>query len=183
LDRMIETYNTMIDQLREERLKLQEKNYFIEKVLVASPSVIITFDFDDRIAHINPAGEKILDLNHYETAGKKLSEIDRQYARDLEKLDIGESKVIPFNGSRKLKCWKAEFLDKGFKRNFILIEELTEELRQTEKSAYEKLIRIMAHEVNNSIGAANSLLHSCMNYKNQLREEDRGDFERALNVV
>ena len=62
------------------------------------------------------------------------------------------------------------------------MEELTEELRQSEKSAYEKLIRMMSHEVNNSVGSANSLLHSCLNYKDQLSDEDRKDFETALNV-
>jgi signal transduction histidine kinase len=63
------------------------------------------------------------------------------------------------------------------------MEELTEELRQTEKTAYEKVIRMMSHEVNNSVGSANSLLHSCLHYSGQLRDEDRGDFENALSVV
>src|SRR5437773_590504 len=42
---------------------------------------------------------------------------------------------------------------------------------------------MMSHEVNNSVGSANSLLHSCLNYKDQLSDEDREDFETALNVV
>ena len=63
------------------------------------------------------------------------------------------------------------------------MEELTEELRQSEKAAYEKLIRLMSHEVNNSVASANSLLHSCLNYKDQLEVEDREDYEAALAVV
>jgi signal transduction histidine kinase len=63
------------------------------------------------------------------------------------------------------------------------MEELTEELRQSEKAAYEKLIRLMSHEVNNSVASANSLLHSCLNYKDQLQLEDRSDYEAALAVV
>jgi signal transduction histidine kinase len=74
-------------------------------------------------------------------------------------------------------------MDRGFARSFLLMEELTEELRQYEKAAYEKLIRMLSHEVNNSVGAANSLLHSCLNYGPQLRPEDQADFEGALRVV
>jgi signal transduction histidine kinase len=42
---------------------------------------------------------------------------------------------------------------------------------------------MMSHEVNNSVGSANSLLHSCLNYKDQLDPEDREDFVTALSVV
>ena len=82
-----------------------------------------------------------------------------------------------------MKCQKSQFLDQGFQRSFILMEELTEELRRFEKAAYEKVIRLLSHEVNNSVGAVNSLLHSCLNYKEQLQEADRHDFENALQVA
>jgi signal transduction histidine kinase len=74
-------------------------------------------------------------------------------------------------------------LDQGHSRTFYIIEELTEEIRKTEKAAYEKLIRMLSHEVNNSLAAANSLLNSCLHYKDQLRMEDRADFETALTVA
>ena len=53
----------------------------------------------------------------------------------------------------------------------------------TEKAAYEKLIRLMSHEVNNTVGAANSLLHSCLHYSAQINLHDRHDFETAIKVV
>ena len=90
--------------------------------------------------------------------------------------------MLSLTGQR-VRCRKSQFLDQGFPRPFILMEELTEELRLSEKAAYEKVIRLLAHEVNNSTGAVNSLLHSCLNYKGQLREADRGDFESALQVA
>jgi len=73
-------------------------------------------------------------------------------------------------------------MDRGFARPFLLLEELTEELHQTEKAAYGKLIRMMSHEVNNTTGAVNSLLHSCLSYADQLRPEDQEDFRQALAV-
>ena len=63
-----------------------------------------------------------------------------------------------------------------------MLEELTQELIKQEKAAYEKLIRMMSHEINNSIGAINSILHSFHHYAPQLAPADRPDFAEALDV-
>jgi two-component system, NtrC family, nitrogen regulation sensor histidine kinase NtrY len=183
LDQLVHIYNKMIDHLREERLKLQEQNYFLDKVLTASPSGILTFDFDTQIAMVNPCAETLLQTTAENLLGKTLDELHTPFANELNQLPVGESRVINLMGRQRIKCQRSQFFDRGFLRDFILMEELTEELRQSEKAAYEKLIRMMSHEVNNSVGAANSLLHSCLNYQSQLREEDREDFENALKVV
>src|SRR6185436_5133884 len=144
---------------------------------------IITLDFDNRISMINPAAERLLQASREELLGKRLADLQTPFACELDELLPGESKVLPLLGRRRVKCRKSQFLDRGFLRHFLLMEELTEELRQSEKAAYEKLIRLMSHEVNNSVASANSLLHSCLNYKDQLRIEDRRDYEAALAVV
>jgi signal transduction histidine kinase len=91
--------------------------------------------------------------------------------------------VLALRGSRRVKASRGEFFDQGFQRAFFVLEELTEELRATEKAAYERLIRLVAHEVNNSVGAVGSLLESCRSYAGQLRGDDRGDYETALAVA
>jgi nitrogen fixation/metabolism regulation signal transduction histidine kinase len=183
MDKLIAVYNRMIGHLREERTRLQEQHYFLDKILRASPSGIITFNFDEKISMLNPSAEKMLQAASENLAGKKLAELHTPFAEALSRLKAGESQVIPLQGRRRVKCQKSQYLDRGFARHFILMEELTEELRRSEKAAYEKLIRMMSHEVNNSIGAVNSLLHSFLNYKNQLRDEDRKDYENALKVA
>jgi len=183
LDRLIVVYNHMADHLREERTRMQEQNYFLDKVLTASPSGIVTLDFDGRISMVNPAAEQMLQAMAATLGGKRLEELDSGFATALCELRLGEAQMIPLTGRRRVKCWRSQFLDRGFTRDFFVIEELTEELRQAEKVAYEKIIRMMSHEVNNSVGSANSLLHSCLHYTDQLGEEDRHDFENALQVV
>lgn len=182
MDQLVRVYNRMIDQLREERTRLQEQHYFMDKILTASPSGIITLDFDDKIALVNPRATGLLGLGESAVLGRPLDELGTVFARALHTLAIGEARVLPLQGQR-VRCHKAQFLDRGFPRSFILMEELTEELRLSEKAAYEKVIRLLAHEVNNSTGAINSLLDSCLNYKGQLRAADRGDFENALHVA
>lgn len=183
LDRLIAVYNRMADHLREERTLMQEQNYFLDKVLTASPSGVVTLDFDGRIAMVNPAVEQMLQLTSSELIGKRLGDLNSTIAEALEGIKLGESLVLPLTGRRRVRCYRSQFLDRGFTRDFLLIEELTEELRQAEKTAFEKIIRMMSHEVNNSVGSANSLLHSCLHYTGQLSADDRQDFENALRVV
>ncbi|HKB78412.1 MAG TPA: HAMP domain-containing sensor histidine kinase, partial [Thermoanaerobaculia bacterium] len=84
---------------------------------------------------------------------------------------------------RRLKVWRAEFRDRGFAKSFFLLEEMTDELRGSEKAAYERMIRMMSHEVNNSVGAVRSLLESSLRYAPQVGEADRRDFTQALSVA
>lgn len=49
-------------------------------------------------------------------------------------------------------------MDRGYAHPFLLVERLTDEVMQAERSAYEKVIRMMAHEVNNSVAAVSSVL-------------------------
>ena len=183
MDRLIGVYNQMVDHLRSERVRIQEQHFFLEKILSVSPSAVITLDYDEKISFANHAAESILQLQTAELIGKKVGDLNIPFASIFGGLAMGESAVIPLHGIRKVRCQKSHFLDQGHPRTFYIIEELTEEIRKTEKAAYEKLIRMLSHEVNNSLGAANSLLHSCLHYKNQLRMEDRADFETALTVA
>jgi nitrogen fixation/metabolism regulation signal transduction histidine kinase len=167
MDDLIRVYNRMIDRLREERLKLEEQNLFIDKVVQASPAGIVILDFDGNVEQANPRAQELLD--------------DSFLAR-LRTVASGATDILTPDGRRRFRVHRGSFLDRGFTREFFLIEELTEELRASEKAAYEQLIRMMSHEVNNSVGSVQSLLDSCRNYASQLRPEDRTDFEQALSV-
>jgi len=183
LDDLIQVYNRMIDQLREERLRAQEQHYLLERITQASPGGILICDFDGRVVQMNPSARRLLESEALPLLGHRLSEIDHSVARVLSALAPGESRVIAPSLRMRLRCHRGALLDKGFTRDFYLVEELTEELRASERAAYEKLIRMMSHEVNNSVGAVRSLLESCGNYAGQLREEDRDDFRKALEVA
>jgi signal transduction histidine kinase len=142
----------------------------------------IVLDYDRRIEFLNPNAEKLLEISAEELKGKGLNEVNTPLADALDTLTTQAPFVYSHKGIRRLRCSLSEFIDRGFQRHFILIEELTEELRQSEKSAFEKLIRMMSHEVNNSVGAVSSLLNSCLHYAPQVKEADREDFENAVSV-
>src|SRR3954447_21615306 len=183
MDALIRIYNQMIDRLREERLKLQEQHYFLEKILAASPAGIVTLDFDGRVSSLNPAAEALLQVSGEEAKGKNLEDLGAAVGQALAAIPEGGSEVLALQGGRRLKVTRAEFFDRGFPRSFLLLEELTEELRASEKAAYGKLIRMMSHEINNSVGAVGSLLDSFRGYAPDLGEEDRDDFLQGITVA
>ncbi|PSR56334.1 histidine kinase [Adhaeribacter arboris] len=182
VDQLVEVYNSMIDQLRLERTLQAEKHFLLEQLLLASPSGIILLDFDGNIENINPSASQWLQVSLADIKGKPLWVLPNQWGTDLADLTQGEPKVFNVNGIRLFKAQKAHFVDRGFPHYFILIEELTEELVRQEKVAYEKIIRMMSHEVNNSIGAINSILQSFKFYTPQLETELQSDYENALQV-
>jgi two-component system, NtrC family, nitrogen regulation sensor histidine kinase NtrY len=183
VDRMIRLFNRLSDRLRDERVQLQEQQNFLGRILAVSPLGILFLDFDDRVAYINPAGQRLLQQTAPDVLGKGLAQLHGPVADALAKLPVDQSTVVSLWGGRRIRCQHGSFLDRGFARSYVLVEELTEELRQFEKAAYGKLIRMMSHEVNNSVGASNSLLHSCLNYASHLPAEHRADFAEALSIA
>ena len=168
LDRLIEIYNGMTDRLREERLSAEEQHQLLSKIVQASPSGVVICDFDGNVDLMNPAATRVMTPD---------------LLTELRGVDAGESRLVPYQGGRRLKVWSAEFRDRGFPKRFYLIEELTEELRLSEKAAYEKLIRMMSHEVNNSVAAVRSLLESLLRYAPDVRDSDRADFTGAVTIA
>lgn len=168
MDDLIRVYNGMIDRLREERLKVEEQHHFLARVVESSPSGIIICDYDGNAEQLNPAAQAVA---------------TPELMAELKSLAPGGSRLVTHAGPRKLKLWRAEFRDRGFAKTFFLIEELTDELRLSEKAAYEKLIRMMSHEVNNSVGAVRSLIDSSLRYAPQIGEGDREDFVNALTIA
>ncbi|WP_207533244.1 sensor histidine kinase [Desertivirga arenae] len=182
MDGLISVYNLMMDQLREERLKQMEKSLFLEKLIEASPTGIIILDFDGRISSINPTARSIMNVHPEEVQGRVIASLPGKLASSLALLEVNGSKVVILNGIQSFKCQHATFSDRGFTRSFYTIEELTKEIYAREKAAYERVVKMMSHEVNNSIGAINSILNSCLNYQDQLQEDDQNDYSNALQI-
>lgn len=183
LDRLIDVYNRMIDQLRRERLTQQEQDYFLERLIRVASIGVIVLDLDKKISMFNPAAEKMLGKTIGLKVGQALKDVAVGVNGWLSDLKPGTSQVVRISGVHVYRCHKSEFPDRGFGRQFILLEELTDEIIETQKRAYEKVVRAMSHEVNNSVGAINSILNSILDYETQLTEMDRRDYHDALGVA
>ena len=164
MDKLIGVYNQMIDQLRTERTAQQEQHFFLEKLIQTAPTGIVVLDFDDRIERLNP---KALEWTGFsrregELIGRTLAQLEHPLFEAIRTLPGGGSQTLILPGAQTFKLQKSQFVDRGFPRNFVMIEELTAEILEAEKRSYGKVIRMMAHEVNNSVGAVNSILDTTL---------------------
>lgn len=182
-NKLIEIFNKMMDQLKDERLQVREKNHFLDLLIKASPQGVIILDFDEKVSEINPSGLRLLNIPTIEDViGKKLSETNVSLASQLVILKPGEDLVLRSSGNTIYRCVRSSFIDRGFSHPFILIEELTHELLKIEKKSYEGIIRMMAHEVNNSIGAIGSTLNVISDILVQNENNDLIDVLPAVNA-
>ena len=179
MDKLIDVYNSMIDNIREERIQVEEQHFFLKKLISASPNGIIILDYDEKITDINPRAMKLLELNE-SAIQRPISEFSNPILQQIAQLEVGKANIISTEGFEKYKCEVSHFIHRGFKRKFILIQELSKEILEAEKRAYGKIIRMMAHEVNNSIGAINSILQTHVEYNTEENSDERESLEIAI---
>ena len=158
-DKIVNVFNRIMSQLKHERLRLREQNIFLDLLIQASPMGVVIMTLDGEIDHINPMALKMMELNtHPDKSIKHLIELDSPLAAELGEIPNNETKVIRLNDANIYKCSHSYFIDHGFKHPFYLIERMTDEVIHAEKRAYEKVIRMIAHEVNNSTAGITSTL-------------------------
>ena len=125
----------------------------------------------------------LLSCNNEELKGKQIHDIQHSLVESLNQLKNDVSILTSDNKGRRYRCQKTQFRDRGFDRQFIIIQELTNELQLSERNTYEKVIRLMSHEVNNTMAATSSLLESCLYYADQIEASERDDYRNAMQLV
>ena len=170
MDGLIMVYNQMMDELRAERTRQEEQHFFLEKLIHTSPTGIIILDFDHQVKVVNPKAASFLAANA------------DFLIQDLHTLQSGHSKLIK-TGLSTYKVQKSQFIDKGFARYFLLIEEVTAEIFEAEKNVYGKVIRMMAHEVNNSVGPVNSIMNMALTTDSLWEREGNSPLKEALQIA
>jgi len=178
MDELIHIYNAMMDHLRQERVQQEQQHFFLEKLILTSPTGIIILDYDENIRQVNPRALQLLGLLENDLNGKPIHSLQHPVLQEISLLAPGKNKTINPTGAETYKLQKSHFIDRGFARQFVMIEELTAEILAAEKKAYGKVIRMMAHEVNNTIGPVNSILSSTLQSK-----QNNDDISNALQVA
>ncbi len=136
-DIIVRTFNDLLNRLRSEHLKLEEQYTFLNLLIEASPMGVIQCDLDGNITSMNPAAREMLSASVEEA---------------IHALPLGETTTVRLPGEPQLfRISHQSFPDRGYQHPFFLIESLTSEVRLAEKAAYERVIRMIAHEVNNSV--------------------------------
>ncbi len=212
LGALVQSFNALLGELYQERLHLGEQRGFLQSMLEATPSAVVVFDFDLRISLLNVSALKLLGLQAplgqsfsywldgtgEFTAAPATSEqlgIERgladtqmrrcklDFLRQVEAIPLDIATLITDQEGRVFRAQRKQFVDRGFTRQFLLIDEITAELKRSEKATYEKLVRVLAHEVNNTVAVTGSVLDSLLYYAPQIQAADREDFAGAIEAA
>ena len=180
-DRIVSIFNRMMHQLKEERLRLREQNHFLDLLISVSPMGVVILTLDERISMVNKAALEFLDEGTEEDIlNKSIDELTGALAEELERIPKDTTTTIRLSNSRIYRCSRLSFVDRGFAHPFFLIESLTSEVMKAEKKAYEKVIRMIAHEVNNSVAGITSTLDTVNDALQIL--EDTEDIREVMKV-
>jgi nitrogen fixation/metabolism regulation signal transduction histidine kinase len=199
LDDLVRTFNAMLSALHRERLAIGEQQGFLDRLLEATPSAVLVFDFDGAISLLNASAATLLGLE--QPLGQPLSawpggrarfagdlderarERNADLIAQLDALPLGDARLLTDIDGRRYRAQRGQFFDRGFARHFLMVEELTAELEDSERATYARLIRVLAHEVNNTVAATGSVLDSLLYYRGQLAGRDADDFATAIVAV
>lgn len=160
-DRIVDMFNGMMTSLKHERLKLREQNHFLDLLIEVSPMGIIMLGHDGRITSANRAAARFLDFDiARDLNGLYMEDIHSSLGNVLRCLNDKEVKVVRLNDSMVYRLSRLSFMESGMSHPFYLIEKLTDEVMKAERKSYEKVIRMMAHEVNNSLAGIISVMET-----------------------
>lgn len=163
-DIIVHTFNDLLGRLRSEHLTLEEQYTFLSLLIEASPMGIVQCDLEGNVTSMNPAARQMLTPFVEEV---------------MKKLPMGEETTVRLPGEPRLfRINHLSFPDRGYKHPFYMIESLTDEIRRAEKAAYERVIRMIAHEVNNSVAG---IIGQIQNSKSKI-QNDAGERLKTLSA-
>jgi two-component system, NtrC family, nitrogen regulation sensor histidine kinase NtrY len=163
LGELMTAHNELADALRQQRAHLVQRELLLDTVMQNSPVALVLVDANDRVAYANIAARHLL------SEGRSLQGLKFQDA--LTRAPAALQGAAAETGD-SLFSTEIEGVDETFhlsQRSFILqgrtfrlylLKRLTRELSRQEVSTWKKLIRVLSHELNNSLGPLSSLAHS-----------------------
>lgn len=180
-DRIVDMFNRMMDQLKNERLRLREQNHFLDLLINVSPMGVVILDFDGKISMLNAAALRFLGYTATdELTGRRFQDLDAPLAGEIARLPKDTVDTIRLSDAMIYRCSRLSFVDRGFAHPFVLIESLTTEVVKAEKKAYEKVIRMIAHEVNNTTAGITSTLETVGEALKEM--DDTEDIQEVMKV-
>lgn len=159
MDGIVTVYNRMIDQLRGERVAGRQREEFLDRLLGAAELGVVVLNFDGEIDSMNDWMQRQCRDDAFRRAVLQPSLHLRPRPQEAE---AARKTVLTGPGNRRYHVEAYTFVDRGFERGFLVVQDVTTELLSAEKDAYGKVIRMMAHEVNNSNAAVVSVLRTLL---------------------
>jgi two-component system, NtrC family, nitrogen regulation sensor histidine kinase NtrY len=175
--------NALADLLADQRIRAVEATALLRRVVEEIDVPLFTFDPDQILRLVNSAGERLLRQPSVRLIGRTAEEIG------LAACLTGENeKLLPFPFQSPNARWlvrRSSFRQKGVPHSLIVLSDVGRALREEERSAWQRLIRVLGHELNNSLTPIKSIAGSLSTQvANAVSDSSqRQDFERGLAII
>jgi PAS domain S-box-containing protein len=139
--------NALAETLRAQRLRGAETDALLAKIVATTDIGIFAFDRADRLKLVNPAGARLLGASPAELLGQIVPQLR---ADSLEDVTAIVTREFPARSGR-FELRQRHFREGGLDHRLVSITDLSHTLREEERLAWHRLIRVLGHEVNNSL--------------------------------
>lgn len=170
-DSIVDVFNSMLDKLREQRLRNEEQSYLLAQIMETSASGIVIVDPGGIVEMANMAAVHL--TGGMIGKGVRLDGSGGETVRVMAAMAPGDERTLHRADSNVVRIVCRHFIDRGINYRFFMLDNLTETIIRAEREGYQKMIRIISHEVNNSVGTLASSLDTIASLHDEEGNEGR----------
>jgi nitrogen fixation/metabolism regulation signal transduction histidine kinase len=175
--------NALSQSLREQRLSFEERGALLARVVATLDIAILAFDADGRLQLANPAAQRLLALPAQSIAGHTAQSLDLADCLAVADAVMLERDFPGGSGRREIR--HARFRENGRPHDLLVISDLSRALREEERIAWQRLLRVLGHEINNSLAPICSMAGTLATLigRETLPADWREDVQGGLHVI
>jgi nitrogen fixation/metabolism regulation signal transduction histidine kinase len=177
LGELVIEVNTLADTLREQRLGAMEATSLLRTVMTEIEVAVFTFDQAQRLCLVNRAGEKLLARASEQLLGRTAEELG--LADCLRGESVRTIQTTFPGGIGRWGMRRTSFRQGGIPHQLLVLTDLSRALRDEERQAWQRLVRVLGHELNNSLAPIKSIAGSLENLVQ--RDPKPSDWEEDMN--
>src|SRR6188474_3409685 len=174
--------NTLAETLRVQRLGAQEATALLRSVMAEINVAIFAFDNEHRLVLVNRAGEKLLGQDAMTLIGHPAGQLGLQAA--LGGTPTIQELSFP-GGTGRWETRRTTFWQGGTRHELLVLSDLSQPLRDQEREAWRRLIRVIGHELNNSLAPIKSIAGSLESLlgRDPMPADWRDDMSHGLSII
>ncbi|HKR64476.1 MAG TPA: ATP-binding protein [Thermoanaerobaculia bacterium] len=175
--------NALAELMESRKLEAVEASALLRAVLEQIDAAIFAFDADDRLRLVNRAGERLLATPSERLLGLTA---DRLGIADLLQDETTHTIERKFAGAAgRWDVRRSTFREQGLPHRLLFLADITRALREEEAEAWRRIVRVLGHELNNSLAPIKSIATSLEQLvtRNELPPDWRDDLARGMRVI
>jgi nitrogen fixation/metabolism regulation signal transduction histidine kinase len=183
LGEVMREVNTLGSTLREQRLGAMEATMLLRTVMREIDVAVFAFDEHERLRLVNRAGERLLAAGQEKLLGATAEELGLEVCLDGPETTTMQ-RTFP-GGAGRFGVRRTRVRERGLPLELVVISDLTQALSEQELQAWQRLVRVLGHELNNSLAPIKSIAGSLVSIisRDPLAEDWREDMVRGLSVI